>query len=49
MNIFYISARLVDVESGVAILAETVSCPVDGDLYAKVKELVDKIVRRVSE
>jgi len=49
INVFYINVRLVDVESGVAILAETVSCPVDGDLYAKVKELVDKIVRRVSE
>jgi len=49
MNIFYISARLVDVETGTALLAETVSCPVDGDLYAKVKELVEKIVNRVTQ
>ncbi len=49
INLFYINVRLVDVETGTALIAETVSCPVEGDLYAKVRELVDKIVKRVTQ
>lgn len=49
LNAFYINARLVDVESGVALIADTVSFTSEADLYPKVKELVDKIVRRVAE
>jgi tetratricopeptide (TPR) repeat protein len=49
LNAYYINARLVDVESGAALVAETVSFTTADDLYSKVKELADKIIARISQ
>lgn len=49
LNMYYINARLVDVESGAAVVAETVSFSTESDLYPKVKELVDKIVSKIGQ
>ncbi|MFH1098087.1 MAG: PorV/PorQ family protein [Candidatus Desantisbacteria bacterium] len=49
LGMYHINVRLVDVETGAAILAETVSFTNTEELSAKITELVNKIAKRVAE
>ncbi len=49
LNIYYINVRLVDVETGAAVLAETISFAAAEDLPVKIKELTAKIVDKVGQ
>ncbi|MFH1861031.1 MAG: CsgG/HfaB family protein, partial [bacterium] len=49
LGAYHINIRLVDVESGAAVLAETVSFATAEELPAKIKELSNKIINKVAE
>ncbi|MFH1897517.1 MAG: PorV/PorQ family protein [Candidatus Desantisbacteria bacterium] len=49
LNAYHITVRLVNVETGAAILAETVRFTNTEELSAKITELVNKIAKRVAE
>lgn len=49
LNVYYINVRLVDVETGVAVLAESVSFTATEDLPVKIKELAAKIINSVAK
>lgn len=48
LGIYYINVRLIDVEQGVGILAETAQCNDETQLFTAVKELARKIVIRAT-
>ena len=48
VSIYFINVRLVDVESGVSLVAESIECETERELYKKVKELTKGIVAKVS-
>ncbi|MDI6781794.1 MAG: PorV/PorQ family protein [bacterium] len=48
LNVYYINVRLVDVETGAAVMAETISFAAAEDLPVKIKELSAKIVDKVA-
>ncbi|MBI4778577.1 hypothetical protein HY792_06645 [Candidatus Desantisbacteria bacterium] len=49
LNVYYITVRLVDVETGAAVMAETVSFSAAEELPVKIKELTAKIVDKVGK
>ena len=49
LGAYHINVRLVAVETGAAVLAETVSFTTAEELPAKIKELTNKIVNKAAE
>ncbi|MEK7813002.1 MAG: CsgG/HfaB family protein, partial [Candidatus Desantisbacteria bacterium] len=49
LNVYYINVRLVDVETGAAVMAETISFNAAEELPVKIKELAAKIVDKVAQ
>ncbi len=49
LNLYSINVRLVDIETGVAVMAETVNFSAAEELSVKIKELTGKIVDKVAK